>query len=106
MDNADQIHIINDLTDDVRFCDRPYVLDGPKARFYAGVPITTPGGLRIGAYCVMDDKPRDGLSDKEVNFMLDMGATIMAHLEMLRARTEFGRGTRMLTGLGYVWNDL
>lgn len=89
-DNADKIHIINDLTDDVRFCDRPYVLDGPKARFYAGVPITTPNGLRIGAYCVLGDKPRKGFSDKHVKFMLDMSETIMAHLESLRMRTEVG----------------
>ncbi|SMR56741.1 unnamed protein product [Zymoseptoria tritici ST99CH_1E4] len=98
-DNSDRIHIIDDLKDS-RFCDRPYVLEGPKARFYAGVPITSPSGLRIGAYCVLDDKPRNGLRPKDINFMLEMSTTIMEHLEMLRARTEFGRGTRMLTGLG------
>lgn len=54
----------------------------------SGVPITTPNGLRIGAYCVLGDKPRKGFSDKHVKFMLDMGETIMAHLESLRMRTE------------------
>lgn len=44
------IHIINNLAEDTRFCNRPYVTDGPKARFYAGVPITTPNGLNIGAF--------------------------------------------------------
>ena len=48
-DNSDIIHIVNDLAEDIRFCDRPYVTDGPRARFYAGVPITTPKGSNIGA---------------------------------------------------------
>lgn len=55
------VHIINDLTQDTRFCDRPYVKDGPKARFYAGVPIFTARGINIGAICVLDENPRDGL---------------------------------------------
>lgn len=36
------VYIINDLTEDVTFCNRPFVTGGPKAKFYAGVPITTP----------------------------------------------------------------
>ncbi|KAL1306267.1 hypothetical protein AAFC00_004356 [Neodothiora populina] len=49
-DNSDVIHIINNLSEDTRFCNRPYVTGGPKARFYAGVPITTSKGLNIGAF--------------------------------------------------------
>ena len=45
--SAGVVHIINDLREDTRFCDRPYVVDGPKARFYAGVPITTPNGINV-----------------------------------------------------------
>ena len=98
--NAGGIHIINDLRDDVRFCDRPFVLDGPNARFYAGVPITTPKGINIGAYCVLDDKVRDGIDEKSITFLRDMATTIMTHLEMVRGRAEYMRGTRMVDGLG------
>lgn len=115
--NAGIIHIINDLTGDVRFCDRPYVTGGPLARFYAGVPITTPRGINIGAYCILDDKPRSGLDDKETAFLIDMGkktiamtkfratlmmakaATIMTHLEMVRSTSNHKRSTRMVAGL-------
>ncbi|KAF2218614.1 hypothetical protein BDZ85DRAFT_270018 [Elsinoe ampelina] len=93
------LHIIEDMRGSERFCDRPYVIDGPKARFYAGVPIITPSGLRIGAYCILDDKAREGLNESDVKFMLEMGKTVMAHLETVRERAEFGRGTRMLKGL-------
>lgn len=92
--------IINDLSEDTRFCDRPFVTFGPKARFYAGVPITTPKGIHIGAFCILDDKTRNGLSEKEVQFLRDMSATIMTHLEMVRANAELARGAKMVTGLG------
>ncbi|WPG98689.1 Hypothetical protein R9X50_00148300 [Acrodontium crateriforme] len=95
------IHIIRDLEKDTVFCDRPYVTDGPKARFYAGVPITTPKGINIGAYCCLDDKVRtDGITEKDKNFLKDMAATVMTHLETVRAKAEHERGSQMVTGLG------
>jgi len=81
--SASIAHIINNLTEDTRFCDRPYVKDGPKARFYAGVPITTPRGINIGALCVLDDKPRDGLQPSQVKFLQSMASTVMSHLELV-----------------------
>ena len=90
----------DDLSADTRFCDRPYVSEGPRARFYAGVPITTPSGINIGAYCVLDDKTRDGIDEKDVNFLRDMAATVMTHLEMVRAKAEHERGSQMVRGLG------
>lgn len=94
------IHVINDFTKDQTFCDRPFVTGHPKLRFYAGVPITTSRNVRIGAFCVLDDKPRDGLDSGQVEFLHQMSTTVMSHLDGLRARAELGRGTNMLTGLG------
>jgi GAF domain-containing protein len=76
-------HVINNLAEDTRFCDRPFVQDGPRARFYAGVPITTSKGINIGALCVLDDEPRGGLDSAELLFLTDMSTTVMAHLEMV-----------------------
>ena len=81
--SATLAHIVNDLTEDTRFCDRPYVKDGPKARFYAGVPITTPSGVNIGALCVLDDKPRNGLEHGQIEFLRSMASTVMSHLELV-----------------------
>ena len=81
--SASIAHIINDLTEDARFCGRSYVKDGPKTRFYAGVPITTPRGINIGVLCVLDDKPRDGLEPSQVAFLQSMASTVMSHLELV-----------------------
>lgn len=77
------VHIINDLTQDIRFCDRPYVKGGPKARFYAGVPICTSRGINIGALCVLDDNPRDGLEPGQMEFLQGMASAVMSHLELV-----------------------
>ncbi|CAK1366227.1 Hybrid signal transduction histidine kinase B [Cercospora beticola] len=98
--NSSIIHIVNDLGEDTRYCDRPFVIGGPKVKFYAGVPITTPRGINIGAYCVLDDEPRHGLDEDSVNFMRDMATTVMTHLEMVRATAEHKIGTKMVAGLG------
>ena len=102
-DTAHEVHVINDFLENQQFCHRPYVTDGPKARFYAGAPIKTPSGASIGAYCVLDDKPHnDGITDEEVDFMKHMAALVMGHLGKLRESAEFGRGARMLQGLGVI----
>jgi hypothetical protein len=98
-EDASKIHIVNDLREDPRFCDQPYVAGGIKARFYAGVPITTEKGFNIGAFCILDDNPRDGLKKKDLRFIQEMGSLVMEHLEMLKARAEQRRGTLMVKAL-------
>ncbi|GAB7356492.1 hypothetical protein MBLNU459_g7248t3 [Dothideomycetes sp. NU459] len=93
------ILVVPDLRKDERFADRKYTLDKGSV-FYAGVAIVSPNGHRIGAYCVIDDKPRKGLDAEEVAFMKDMATTVMVHMDMLRAKLESVKGERMVRGLG------
>lgn len=64
------------------------------------MPITTPNGINIGAYCVLDDKVREGLDESELGFLRDMSTTVMTHLEFVRAKAENQRGRDMTVGLG------
>ena len=50
--------IIGDARADPRFRDNPLVVGNPHLRFYAGYPIESPDGQRIGALCVYDTQPR------------------------------------------------
>lgn len=92
--------VIDDLSLDDRFKHYPFVCGPPYSRFYAGVPIRTPGGHSIGTYCVLDDKPRDGISQFELTFIKDMAATVMRHMEMSRATDDHKRGGVMVKSLG------
>ncbi|KAL1652334.1 hypothetical protein SLS58_000461 [Diplodia intermedia] len=91
--------VIPDLRLDDRFKDRDYVKSEPAVRFYAGVPIRTRAGHRIGAYSVSDENPRHGLTVDEFKFMQDVAATVMEHLEMAKDRDDRNKGERMVRGL-------
>ncbi|KAI4612552.1 hypothetical protein J4E80_007286 [Alternaria sp. BMP 0032] len=92
--------VVNDLTKHPDLSTRPYVTGFPNGRFYAGVPITTPSGVNIGAYCILDDKVRDGISEKDLSFLGDMSQTVVNHLESVRALSERQQTNRMVAGLG------
>ena len=49
---------VPDLARDPRFAGYPAVAGVEGARFYAGVPLVTPGGVAIGTVCVVDRRPR------------------------------------------------
>ncbi|KAK8194964.1 uncharacterized protein BKA78DRAFT_293603 [Phyllosticta capitalensis] len=91
--------VIPDLREDDRFKDRDYVKGDPGVLFYAGVPIRSKAGHRIGAYAVSDDRCRSGLSIEELKFMQDMATTVMEHLEMAKDRDDRNKGERMVRGL-------
>ncbi|MGV3519614.1 ATP-binding protein [Luteitalea sp.] len=49
---------IPNAADDPRFADNELVTSGPGIRAYAGMPLETPEGHRLGTLCVIDRVPR------------------------------------------------
>lgn len=56
---GDEAFVINDASKDPRFSDNPLVTGELQIRFYAGQPIRTTHGFKIGTLCLIDSKPRD-----------------------------------------------
>lgn len=50
--------VVADAVIDPQFRDNPLVVGEPYIRFYAGFPVESPSGERIGALCVFDPMPR------------------------------------------------
>ena len=53
-----QLLEVPDIANDPRFARYPAVAGVAGARFYAGMPLVTPGGAAIGTVCVVDRQPR------------------------------------------------
>lgn len=92
--------VVPDLFKDDRWPGELCLEEWPSIRFYAGVPIVSKAGLRIGTYTVLDSRPRSGLSIEEQQFLRDISDTTMRYLQSRTAIENIHRGERMVRGLG------
>ena len=83
---AGDTFVVEDLSQDERFADNPYVTDD-GVRFYAGVPLESESGHCLGTLCVLDTAPRSP-SDEALARLADLAAMVEDELELRRQVTE------------------
>jgi hypothetical protein len=99
--SEDEYLVVDNLISREPFKSQWLVTDGPKLRFLACVPLRSQlYNMIIGTYIVVDDKPRNGLSESERDFILEMGVTVMDHLEAQRNNRKQYRSERMVKAIG------
>jgi PAS domain S-box-containing protein len=76
---AEDILEIPNALNDERFFDNPLVTGEPHIRFYAGAPLSTSKGFRIGTLCIIDDKPRQ-LTANEKQALRDLADCIQSEI--------------------------
>jgi GAF domain-containing protein len=74
---------VPDATVDPRFADNEMVLGEPKIRFYAGAPLVTPDGYRLGSVCVVDRVPKK-LRDEQRRALETLARLTMMLFELRR----------------------
>jgi PAS domain S-box-containing protein len=88
--------VVDDATEDPRFADNPLVAGPAGIRAYAGVPLESESGHRLGTLCVIDRRRRS-FTDEQVALLRQLAtwATQELHtlsrehsLDLLRERTE------------------
>ncbi|HEY0224407.1 MAG TPA: EAL domain-containing protein [Pseudolabrys sp.] len=80
----DEIMVVPDARLDPRFRGNPLVTGEPHIRFYAGVPLRSPSGYKIGTLCIIDGKPRATFTESDRRNLADLGALVLDKLEMRR----------------------
>jgi diguanylate cyclase (GGDEF)-like protein len=80
------VFVIEDAPADARFNDNPLVCGAPHIRFYAGCPLHTEAGFRIGTLCLIDSAPRH-FPAKDVQLLRDLAALVEQQLQSLSLAT-------------------
>ncbi|ACA20467.1 diguanylate cyclase/phosphodiesterase with PAS/PAC and GAF sensor(s) [Methylobacterium sp. 4-46] len=81
---SDEVMVVPDASRDPRFRDNPLVRGDLALRFYAGAPLVTPSGARIGAICVLDHAPRPALDAAGRGRLADLARLMMTQLDLRR----------------------
>lgn len=82
----DQLFEVSDTHEDSRFNDNPLVLNDPSIRFYAGMPLITSNGTRLGTLCVIDKMP--GQLSEQQKFGLKVLANNVIRIAELRNKNK------------------
>jgi signal transduction histidine kinase len=73
--------LVPDLAADPRFAGLPGITQA-GLRFYAGVPIVTPGGQVLGVFCVLDRRPRPDFQTEQTSLLEQFAGIAMDQLSL------------------------
>lgn len=82
-----EIFVINNALQDERFFDNPLVINEPGVRFYAGCPLVTPNGAKVGSFCIVDNKPRV-LDAEDAAVLRDLASLVESELVAFQFATS------------------
>ncbi len=73
--------IVENALEDERFADNPLVTGPPNIRFYAGCPIHSPDGFRIGTLCLINSQPKTR-TDDDIKTMKDFAQMVEEEIKI------------------------
>ena len=83
---GDQTLVVLDALSDHRFAENPLVVGELGIRFYAGAPLTSHSGHKLGTLCLIDNRPRESFSERDVRVLELMASQVVSLIELRRRR--------------------
>jgi PAS domain S-box-containing protein len=87
---SSNILVVTDAKLDPRFSDNPLVTGEPHIRFYAGAPLVTHDGFKLGTICAIDRAPRE-LNARDAAILAALSEQVVHELEVRAALGELYR---------------
>ena len=81
---SDEINLVPNALEDPIFAANPLVIGEIGVRFYAGAPLITRDGHRIGVLCVVDRKPRREFGPEDHDRLATLARLVVNELELKR----------------------
>ncbi|GHA77588.1 GAF domain-containing sensor histidine kinase [Pontibacter akesuensis] len=81
----DTVFEVQNTLEDKRFNTNPFVTGEPKVRFYAGSPLISSSGHKLGTLCVIDTIPRR-LTPEQKYALEILSKQVIANMELRRER--------------------
>ncbi|MBM3542311.1 MAG: GAF domain-containing protein, partial [Alphaproteobacteria bacterium] len=79
-----KVMVVPDARRDPRFAGNPLVTGEQRVIFYAGAPLTTPDGLRLGTLCTIDRVPHAPITEEQDRALRDLAAMVVEAMELRR----------------------
>ncbi|MFM8433459.1 MAG: ATP-binding protein, partial [Bacteroidota bacterium] len=95
---SDEVFVVGDALKDDRFRDNPLVTGAPGIRFYAGAPLISPEGFKLGTLCVIDTEPRE-LRPDQLEMLSTLSRGVMDLIESRKNQKQIRQSQEVLTNL-------
>ncbi len=87
INDKNNILIVPDSRNDIRFFDNPLVTGSPNVIFYAGIPLVNKNGFPLGTLCVIDNQP-NSLDEFQLKALKALSNQIISLFELRKKSYE------------------
>lgn len=83
----DNVLVVENPSEDERFCDNPLVTASPQIAFYAGAPLITEDGYRLGTLCLISSQSKK-ITNEQKQLLAILAKQVVNYLEIAKSKRD------------------